>query len=98
MRTIDADNIKRRIKLTIKELSKDPIKYACAVSHLETYLFMIDEEETVDAVPVIRCKDCKYFNSDNSYNHCWCNRTTGSFEVSKDDFCSFGVKAKKEAK
>ena len=72
-RYIDAENISNRINLTIKELSKDPIKYAFSVDNLETYLFMINEEKAEDVAPVIHanwiydklagvaeCSNCKY--------------------------------------
>lgn len=41
----------------------------------------IDEAPTIDAVPVIRCKDCMYADS---YYHCtWVN-----FWGTADDYCS----------
>lgn len=45
----------------------------------------IDNEPTVDAVPVVRCKDCKYHSG----------RIPGQpniicFQMHDDDFCSYG--------
>lgn len=43
-----------------------------------------------DVVPVIRCKDCAYYDFDETYNKHWCNRTYGCTEVKPDHFCSYG--------
>lgn len=49
-------------------------------------------EEAVDAVPVVRCKDCKYFKS--GYNGVdmweWCKNN--HIDVCKDWFCKSGVR------
>lgn len=38
---------------------------------------------------IILCKECIYRFHDASYGRDWCNRTTGVFRVTKDDFCSY---------
>lgn len=38
----------------------------------------------VDAVPVVRCKDCKGFNADDKFCIAW------EAFVRADDFCSYG--------
>ena len=55
----------------------------------------VEKMPTVDAVPVVRCKDCKHYkyrmceligNIMDGYYH-------GTFDVKRpDDFCSYGVK------
>lgn len=54
----------------------------------------INIQPTVDAVPVVRCKDCKSFkkNGDTSSRGCaWGACRKGSFPcVYADDFCSRG--------
>ena len=54
---------------------------------------MVESVPTVDAVPVVRCKDCVYFeldkenaDLDNWYHFCQ-NLSCG---VKKMDYCSFG--------
>ena len=48
--------------------------------------YMIRKRPTVDAVEVVRCKDCKYC----SYNGL-CNLfLSHSHEMKPDDFCSYG--------
>ena len=48
----------------------------------------LDKTPTVDVVPVVRCKDCKWYQPDADK---WC----GYFECmgfEPDDYCSQGVK------
>lgn len=56
MRLIDADDRKLRAELTY---------YTCWTGIDEApYLFavdVLDKATTIDAVPVIRCKDCKFY-------------------------------------
>lgn len=47
-------------------------------------LRMIDQEETIDAVPVVRCKDCVYRDRDG---RC---AMVEYFHRHDDDFCSYG--------
>lgn len=44
---------------------------------------VIDEAPTVDAVPVVRCKDCTQYNG-----HRYCRYT--ELIVLDNDFCSYG--------
>lgn len=43
----------------------------------------IDDAPTIDAVPVVRCRDCFYYKS---FGECG---NTGE-QVKPDDFCSYG--------
>ena len=59
------------------------------------YVQDIDEAPTVDAVEVVRCKDCKHF--DNSEGIQWCKINSkfypGGFDwhsFPEDGFCSYG--------
>ena len=58
----------------------------------------IDEAPTVDAVPVVRCLDCKYYFQDEIYGEI-CRHPELDFEIEcydhwinikHDDFCSYG--------
>ena len=59
---------------------------------------MLDHMDTVDAVPIVRCKDCKYYNrgellAPNKFcfrlKHPTENRVIG-YNFAPDDFCSYG--------
>lgn len=49
-------------------------------------------EEAVDAVPVVRCRDCKYLvrATVNSNGFLICN--VSDMEITLEDFCSYGEK------
>lgn len=48
----------------------------------------IEEAPTIDAVEVVRCKDCRHWH-DDGYCNKWDNGP-GHPEVWENDFCSFG--------
>ena len=55
----------------------------------------IDEAPTVDAVPVVRCKDCKHY--DNTEGIQWCHLNSKLAQhgfdwhsFPEDGFCSYG--------
>ena len=48
---------------------------------LDDVMYALEEAPTIDAVEVVRCKDCKYWNNGDCYR----------LELSRpDDFCSYG--------
>lgn len=49
----------------------------------------LNEAPTVEAVEVVRCKDCKHLTADGL---CWekIRGSVGYKEISLDDFCSYG--------
>ena len=47
-------------------------------------------QPTVDAVEVVRCKDCKYFMSDG------CAIDAYTFDVTEESFCSYGERREGE--
>ena len=46
----------------------------------------IHEAPTIDAVPVVRCKDCKYWEKPYGWNG-WCDEH--GIPAEEDDFCSW---------
>ena len=51
----------------------------------------LNSAPTIDAVPVVRCKDCKFGDWDSeSHDAMVCMRTKDGFWRSGNDFCSFG--------
>ena len=46
-------------------------------------------EKRVDLVPVVRCKDCKWYEPLNDCKPFDCEYS-GMYGVTKDDFCSYG--------
>ena len=83
MRLIDADALKDRIKIDDMPALTEGLKS------------WIDHQPTIDAVPIVRCKDCKHNYSKWGYNPedivCDYWETDGLYD---DDFCSHGAKVK----
>lgn len=78
MRLIDADRLSEAIHENVSALYED------AVCAKEDCLTEIDVAPTVDAVPVVRCRECKYHNKPP------CPMRL-SFNWTEDDaFCSYG--------
>lgn len=67
MRLIDADELRAKLNKAVENAVEDHCEYASAFTNaaqewsaeLWTVEDTIDDVPTVDAVPVIRCKDCK---------------------------------------
>ena len=83
MRLIDAD------ALMEKQYNASPIK-ALQFVDMVVAVGDIDEAPTVDAGPVVRCRDCVYWQDNNGgYPHEECR--WGKDETpDADDFCSYG--------
>ena len=50
--------------------------------------YMIRKRPTVDAVPVVRCKDCKWLY-DEMDDYC-CRSHRGLVRICENSFCSYG--------
>ena len=55
------------------------------------FIALVKNANTIDAVPVVRCKDCKFGDWDSEPDDAMvCMRTKDGFWRSGNDFCSFG--------
>ena len=75
MRLIDADALKEHVKKYTSVFAKYDWREICE---------MLNDAPTVDAVPVVRCKDCFHF---------WdgvCKAHIDVIYVDDNDFCSMG--------
>ena len=54
---------------------------------------IIRNAPTVDAVPVVRCRDCKFYFPDSTNP---CVLSIGLTMVDEDDFCSYGERNEDE--
>ena len=50
----------------------------------------IYEAPTVDAVPVVRCRECKYRFKNNGHDKSGCPIIDANIWMDDDDFCSHG--------
>ena len=86
MRLIKAD----ALRTVFTEKSTENV---CGAELCKAIISRIDEIPTVDAVPVIRCKDCKYYREDGDCWHEWDNDGRIYYqsvinEPNPDDYCS----------
>lgn len=102
MRLIDADNVRNLFDAEFKETRK---LILAGETHLDNLAEGFAEADrviwqmpTVDAVPVVRCKDCKYYRvsamlAPNKFcfrlKHPVEGRPIG-YNFAPDDFCSYG--------
>ena len=87
MRLIDADWVLEHIKPY--ELSDEDwsVTGGTAIRLIHN---AIDGSPTIDAVPVIRCKDCKYFGL-NDENVPYCSNPFGLNDPEPNGFCNYGI-------
>lgn len=82
MRLIDAD---RALEIVRDQGIAHPNAY-----HLTNYATLIlREAPTIDAVPVVRCRECKHCDPENHH----CDHPMGTaapLRRKPDDFCSYG--------
>lgn len=88
MPLIDIDALKKQMcKICNENYSDDPCEPNDCV-----FLNAIDSAPTIDAVPVVRCKECKHFVQCKEVEGVswtgFCNY--GEFHTDEEDFCSRG--------
>ena len=82
-RLIDADALLDEFlkRYTERERNGNLVFAACEIK--QDFADMISNFQTVDAVEVVRCRDCKLYNR-HRYCHFWAEA------VLDGDFCSYG--------
>ena len=86
MRLIDADALQRRICG-----AKCGCEYEdCGNEGDCGYDHFIFTAPTIDAVPVVRCRECKYRFKNNGHNKDGCPIIDANIWMDDDDFCSHG--------
>ena len=93
-RLIDADALLDEFlnRYTERERGWNLVFAACEIK--QDFADMISNATTVDAVPVVRCKDCKHYKPQKKSAHWenranYCNRIV-TIKVQPYDFCSHG--------
>lgn len=91
MRLIDADALKERLKEYCIDGDEQAMQWYDIMGIDET----IDNAPTIDAVPVVRCKDCRWWSdgmqmcgisiSATPYGHCHDGETLEEAERKDDD-------------
>ena len=92
MRLIDADALMDVIKqheyrLATKQGAIDYGMFTLGIQQA------VDEQPTIDAVEVVRCRDCKFSHADEHGRTCegyWFELSEYAVSVKDDAFCSYG--------
>ena len=99
MRLIDADALQNTLLPITTALEHEYGSLGGAVSGCMKH---IDNAPTVDAVPVVRCRECKHFRhygktslfiNGKNIKAGWCQRRISydeEYRMTADDFCSYG--------
>ena len=82
MRPIDADSAKSSVS--------DYKIFRCQLGGLMDVAEFIGDQPTIDAVPVVRCRECKYRFKNNGHDKSGCPIIDANIWMDDDDFCSHG--------
>ena len=71
-------------------IDADKLNLLLGISDRDIYAkYMLDKMPTVDVVPVVRCRECKWWQEDDDIGHC--DNPDGLDNYAKpDEFCSYG--------
>ena len=81
MRLIDAEELERLFSEQIEQ-------GVGVIGAFDAFYDALQDTPTVDAVEVVRCRDCKHYKPDEY--ECGCDFAGGLPYVKADDFCSYG--------
>ena len=83
MRLINADNL-------VPDICDAEIEYGTKPVHFSANA--IDLAPTVDAVPVVRCRECKHYATADFDGDilCGCTLHSAMLDITPDSFCSYG--------
>ena len=96
MRLIDANKVIKNIvaerdKIPYELVSGKPFKHGNSMrGGIRKALRCIEQAPTVDYVPVIRCRECKYRFGNNGHSKNGCPIIDANIWMDDDDFCSYG--------
>ena len=95
-RLIDANKVVKAIvaerdKIPYELVSEKPFKHGNSMrGGIRKALRCIEQAPTVDAVLVVRCRECKYRFKNNGHDKSGCPIIDANIWMDDDDFCSHG--------
>lgn len=99
MRLIDVDEVLRKMQQVLDE--KQDQRDSVAYFAFSSVMSALQTEPTVDAVEVVRCKECKHYGWEQEPCHgkTWrfCRLHKGLVVVNRDTFCSYGERRTDDA-
>lgn len=101
VRLIDADKLVEdlcSLTMTVTGLrAGKSFLIECLTKYKRGVLQIIHEAPTIDAVEVVRCKDCKYSFRNNGHDKEGCPIWDHRVWMDDNDFCSHGERRKENA-
>lgn len=91
MRLIDADALKKKADMRGRCLRPLVTAFQMCVT-----VHDIDDAPTIDAVPVVRCKDCLYWQSGENECEKWEYCAIHNIDIGPHSFCSYGERKEDE--
>lgn len=95
-RLIDANKVVKAIlaerdKIPYELVSEKPFKHGNSMrGGIRKALRCIEQAPTVDVVPVVRCRECRYRFKNNGHSKDGCPIIDANIWMDDDDFCSHG--------
>ena len=98
MRLIDANEVVENIvaerdKISYELVSEKPFKHGNSMrGGIRKALRYIEQAPTVDAVLVVRCRECKHYDTADFDGNilCGCTLHSAMVDITPDSFCSYG--------
>ena len=91
MRLIDADIFASELDFAEADVCEEfPDGYCEFGFSREKIRELLRDIPTVDAVPVVRCRECKYRFKNNGHDKSGCPIIDANIWMDDDDFCSHG--------
>lgn len=88
MRLIDADALLRKWQDVLNEKADE--KGTVAYITFELFIDRLKEEPTIDAVPVVRCEDCKRMTRQIGLGTRYCKVWSNFNGMGDEGFCNYG--------
>lgn len=98
MRLIDADRLKTVMSETIMVIIRNPKmdnQEAHVMAAFDAFGKMLHNAPTIDAVSVVRCKDCRHWHGESENDATEeCDGVIGNIRTTPDFFCAYGERNK----
>lgn len=77
----------------LKEAWKDVAIDGATLSYIYGLFKSVDDAPTIDAVEVVRCKECRHRVHDEERGLYYCEMYYGQGDVSDENFCQWGERS-----
>jgi hypothetical protein len=97
MDLIDREVYRRQLQKSLDLMSRAGQSQSDIADGMRRALRLVDMQDEIDAVPVVRCGDCKYRTMLVGRAYYTCSHSKGVWgRVKETDFCSYGERREQE--